>query len=152
MSNSRVKLNVLLLHRALSVQKGHLQNVNIEAKSTNPRQCKPYQSKRRRREEEEGWRRSRGDGWRYFQVYRQATEAVLLAFKPGLSYTCVCSIVMKRRGVVVVVVLFSQQRSREPSHSRAGLTSIGLEIKRTSLSDQTSPRHPRSHSFKTMLK
>jgi len=53
-SNSRVKLNVLMLHRALSVQTGHLQNVNIEAKSTNPRQCKPYQSKRRRREEEEG--------------------------------------------------------------------------------------------------
>lgn len=42
----------------------------------------------------------------------------------------------------------SEQRSRQPSHSRAGLTSIGLEIERTPLSNQTSPRRAPSHSSK----
>ncbi|KAG8004679.1 hypothetical protein GBF38_009047 [Nibea albiflora] len=50
--------------------------------------------------------------------------------------------------VVVVNLLYSEQRSSEPSHNRAGLTSIGLEIKRTPLSNQTSPRQAPSHSFK----
>lgn len=45
--------------------------------------------------------------------------------------------------------LLSHRRSAEPSHSRAGLTSIGLEIERTPLSDQTSPRRAAAHSFKT---
>lgn len=96
--------------------------------------------------------RRRGDGCWYFQVYRQAMEGDLLAFKPGLSCTCkVCSIVMNRRVHLCLLVfnlLFSDQRNREPSHSRAGLTSIGLEIKRTPLSNQTSPRQAMSHSFK----
>lgn len=100
-----------------------------------------------------GGLRRRGDGCWYFQVYRQAMEGDLLAFKPGLSCTCkVCSIVMNRRVHLCLLVfnlLFSDQRSREPSHSRAGLTSIGLEIKRTPLSNQTSPRQAMSHSFKT---
>lgn len=100
----------------------------------------------------EGWRRG-GDGWWYFQVYRQAMEDDLLAFKPGLSCTCqVCSIVMNRRVHLCLLVfnlLFSDQRSREPSHSRTGLTSIGLEIKRTPLSNQTSPRWAPSQSYKT---
>lgn len=80
-------------------------------------------------------------------------EGDLLAFKPGLSWTGqVCSIVMNRRVHLCLLVfnlLFSEQRSTEPSHSRAGLTSIGLEIKRTPLSNQTSPRRAPSHSFKT---
>lgn len=99
-----------------------------------------------------GWRRG-GDGWWYFQVYRRAMEDDLLAFKPGLScISQVCSIVMNRRVHLCLPVfnrLYSDPRSREPSHSRAGLTFIGLEIKRTPLSNQTSPRRTQSHIFKT---
>lgn len=76
-----------------------------------------------------------------------------MAFKPGLSCTRqVCSIVMDRRVHLCLLVsdlLFSHQRSREPSHSRAGLTSIGLEIKRTPLRDQTSHRQAQLNCFKT---
>lgn len=108
-----------------------------------------------KRGEGEGWRRG-GGGWWYFQVYKQAMDADLLAFKPGLSWPCqVCSIVRNRRvhlSLVAFDLFFSQQRSGEPSHSRAGLTSIGLQIERTPLSDQTSPRRAPSHSFKTSSK
>ncbi|KAM7365735.1 hypothetical protein PAMP_016648 [Pampus punctatissimus] len=90
--------------------------------------------KKKKRGGRAGGRRG-GDGWWYFQVYRHAMESDLLAFKPGLPCICqVCSIVMNSR--VHLCVLFSEERSREPSHSRAGRTSIGLEIKRTPLSDQ----------------
>lgn len=44
--------------------------------------------------------------------------------------------------------LYWDPRSREPSRSRAGLTFIGLEIKRTPLSSQTCPMWTRSHIFK----
>lgn len=48
-------------------------------------------------------------------------------------------------------LLFSQQRSGEPSLSRAGLTSIGRQIERTPLCDQTSPRRAPSHSSKMSI-
>lgn len=48
-------------------------------------------------------------------------------------------------------LLFSQQRSGEPSLSRAGLTSIGRQIERTPLCDQTSPRRAPSHSPKMSM-
>lgn len=48
-------------------------------------------------------------------------------------------------------LLFSQQRSGEPSLSRAGLTSIGRQIERTPLCDQTSPRRAPSHSSKMSM-
>lgn len=44
--------------------------------------------------------------------------------------------------------LYSEQRRREPSHSRAGLTSIGLKIKRTPLPNQTSPLQGPYHRWK----
>lgn len=62
-----------------------------------------------------------------------------------------CSIVMKGRVHLCPLglnLLFCDARSTEPSHSRAGLTSIGLEIKRTPLADQTSPRSTPSRNFK----
>lgn len=87
--------------------------------------------------------KSRRDGWWYFQVYRH-TEGDLMALEPALSCTCqVCSIVLNRRVHLCLLVfnlIFSAERRAEPSLSRAGLTSIGLEIKRTPLSNQTSPR------------
>lgn len=48
-------------------------------------------------------------------------------------------------------LVFSQQRSAEPSLSRAGLTSIGRQIERTPLCDQTSPRRAPSHSSKMSM-
>lgn len=116
----------------------------------------PNNAKKKRREEEEGgWRRG-GDGWWYFPgFYRRAKEDDLLACKPEVSCICqVCSIVTNSPPCVHLCLLVfnlfssSEQRSRQPSHSRAGLTSIGLEIERTPLSNQTSPRRAPSHSFK----
>lgn len=109
---------------------------------------KKRRRRRRRREEDD----EEEDGRWYFQVYRQAMEGDLLAVKPAALW-CTrqsCSMVVKPRITCACRGLFNrgcaEERRRQPSHSRAGLTSIGLEIERTPLSNQTSPRRAPSHS------
>lgn len=62
-----------------------------------------------------------------------SSGAGAVMYLPGLQhcYEQTCS---------PVLVLFSAERRTEPSLSRAGLTSIGLEIERTPFSNQTSRR------------
>lgn len=131
-------------HKKVEIQ------IQIQNIPGNARRTSPTEKRWGRRG---GWWRGGADSWWGFQVYRRVMEVDLLAFKPGLSCTRkVCCIVVDRHVHLILLVfnlLFSEQRSREPSHSRTGLTSIGLEIKRTSLSNQTSPQWAPSHSWKT---
>ncbi|MEQ2311991.1 hypothetical protein AMECASPLE_026373 [Ameca splendens] len=77
------------------------------------------------------------------RFYSEAMEGELVAPKPVFSYTCeVSSSIMGRQTEP------SEERRREASQSRAGLTSIGLQTKRTRLLNQTSPRRAQEHSRK----
>lgn len=132
--------------------KNHLCNLEIEAESQISRVIRAVlvQTQNGRGRGGGGWRWRGTDGCWYFQVHRRAMEDDLLAFKPGLScFSQVCSIVVVHFFSLVFNLLYSDPRSTEPSHSRAGLTFIGLEIERTPLSNQTSLRITRSNVFKT---
>ncbi|MED6278614.1 hypothetical protein CHARACLAT_025730 [Characodon lateralis] len=77
------------------------------------------------------------------RFYSEAMEGELVAPEPVFSYTCeVSSSIMGRQTEP------SEERRREASQSRAGLTSIGLQTKRTRLLNQTSPRRAQEHSRK----
>lgn len=77
------------------------------------------------------------------RFYSEAMEGDLVAPVSVFSYTCeVSSSIMGRQTEPL------GERRREPSHSRAGLTSIGLHSKRTRVLNQTSPRRAPEHSRK----
>lgn len=75
------------------------------------------------------------------RFYSEAMVGDLVAPVPVFSYTCeVSSSIMARQ------TDSSGERRRQPSRSRAGLTSIGLQTKRTRVLNQTYPQRATHHS------